>query len=56
VKKAAEEAGLSAAQIRLAINFYSEYPEEIDERIAFDERAAGRVREMVERRERLLSA
>lgn len=46
--------GISAAAVRLAIDFYAAFPEEIDERIAEDERAAERIRELSERRERLL--
>ncbi|MHB1447439.1 MAG: hypothetical protein ACYCZV_17555 [Acidimicrobiales bacterium] len=41
--------------MRLAVNFYSAYPEEIDARIAADEAAADQVRAMIDRRERLLS-
>jgi hypothetical protein len=55
LQKVAEESGLSLPQVRLAVNFYSAYPAEIDARIAADEAAAEQIRTMVERRERLLS-
>ena len=55
LQRVAEETGLGPDQVRLAINFYSAYPEEIDTRIDADESAADQIRVMVERRERLLS-
>jgi hypothetical protein len=42
-------------QVRLAVNFYSAYPEEIDARIAADETAANQIRVMIDRRDQLLS-
>jgi hypothetical protein len=51
----AGERGISTAQLRLAVDFYLAFPEEIDERIAADERAASRLRELIERRDRLMS-
>ncbi len=56
VRTVAEERGLPVAQVRLAIDFYGEHADEVDERIALDAQAAERVRKVVERRERLLSA
>lgn len=56
VRKVSEETGLPVGQVRLAVDFYGEHAEEVDERIALDEQAAERVRASVERRERLLSA
>jgi hypothetical protein len=50
-----DELGIPLAQLARAIDFYVAFPEEIDERIAADERAASQVRELVERRDRLLS-
>jgi hypothetical protein len=47
--------GFGLDQVRLAVNFYSAYPEEIDARIAADETAADQIRVMVRRREHLLS-
>lgn len=52
---AAEEAGLGADQVRMAVNFYSAFPDEIDARIAADEAVADQIRVMIERREQLLS-
>jgi hypothetical protein len=56
VRTVSEERGLPVAQVRLAIDFYGEHAEEVDARIAQDKQAAERVRRVVERRERLLSA
>jgi hypothetical protein len=56
VRTVSEERGLPVAQVRLAIDFYGEHAEEVDERIALDAKVAERVRKVVERRERLLSA
>ena len=56
VRTVAEERGLPVAQVRLVIDFYGEHADEVDERIALDAQAAERVRKVVERRERLLSA
>lgn len=55
LRKVAEDTGLGLSQVRLAVNFYSAYPEEIDARIAADETAADQIRTMIERREQLLS-
>lgn len=52
----AEGTGLELAQVRLAVDFYAAFPEEIDRFIADNDRAAIRVRDEVERRERLLTA
>ena len=56
VRTVAEERGLPVAQVRLVIDFYGAHADEVDERIALDAQAAERVRKVVERRERLLSA
>jgi hypothetical protein len=55
IETLAEQVGLSAAQVRLATDFYAEFPDDIDRLIEADEQAARRVRQLVERRERLLS-
>ena len=55
IEALAEQVGLSAAQVRLAADFYAEFPDDIDRLIEADEQAARRVRQLVERRERLLS-
>jgi hypothetical protein len=51
----ADELGIPPTQLRLAVDFYVAYPEEIDARIAEDERAASQVRDLISRRERLMS-
>jgi hypothetical protein len=55
LRRLASELGLHASQVHAALDFYAEYPGEIDERIAANERAAKRLRISVQRRERLLS-
>jgi len=55
VTKLADKAGLSARQIRLSVDYYSVFSEEIDERIAEDERSAERLRGRVQRRDRLVA-
>ena len=57
-KRIAEVAGechTDVNRIRLAVDFYAAFPGEIDLRIAADEKAAAQMRELIERRERLLS-
>lgn len=54
ITRVARALGISATTVRLAVDFYAAFPEEVDERIDEDERAAERVRELVERREQLL--
>jgi hypothetical protein len=53
IRRVAAEAGLSEGQVRLAVDYYSAFPEEIDGRLALEEREAERLREHVARRERL---
>lgn len=53
IARVADEAGLPRSMVRLAVDFYASFPEEIDERIAADEREAERVEAMVKRREQL---
>lgn len=55
VRRVSDEFRLPLSQIRLALDFYATYPEEIDTRIVANERAAVRMRKLVARRERLLS-
>lgn len=55
IERLATESGLSASRIRLATDFYAEFPDEIDTRIAADEQASERVRRHQDKRERLLS-
>lgn len=56
IERTADRIGLPHTVVRLAVDFYVAFPQEIDERIAADERAAERVRESIARRERLLSS
>jgi hypothetical protein len=54
IRGLADERGIAESSIRLAVDFYAAFAEEIDERIALDDRAADRTRAMVRRREHLL--
>jgi hypothetical protein len=56
LRAAADASGLPASQIRLAVDFYAAHPDEIDQRIEADDREAERVRQLITRRERLLSS
>lgn len=56
LRATAEAAGLPVSQVRLAVDFYAAHPAEIDERIEADDREAERVRQLITRRERLLSS
>ncbi len=56
LRAAADTAGLLISQVRLAVDFYVAHPTEIDERIEADDREAERVRQLITRRERLLSS
>jgi hypothetical protein len=53
IRRVAGNAGLSESQVRLAVDFYAAFPDEIDARLAAEERAAAQLRELVTRRERL---
>jgi hypothetical protein len=55
LRRLGAELGLPRPIVAAALEFYTAFPEEIDARIAADERAARRIRKMVERRERLLA-
>jgi hypothetical protein len=55
LRRLASELGLHVSQVHAALDFYAEYPGEIDERIAANERAAKRLRISIQRRDRLLS-
>jgi hypothetical protein len=55
LQRLALELELPRHLLATALDFYTAFPEEIDERIAADERAGRRLRRMIERRERLLS-
>lgn len=51
----ADQLGISLQRLRLAIDFYAAFPEEIHDRIGADERAASRLSELIEHRNRLMS-
>ena len=53
IRRVAGDAGLSRSQVRLAIDYYAAFPEEIDARLAVEDRAETELRERVARRERL---
>ncbi len=52
----ADRTGVPVSGIRLAIDFYASHPDEIDQRIEADSREADRIRELIDRREQLLSS
>lgn len=56
VRVLAEQLGLAVERIRLAVAFYAANPNEVEQSIAVDEQAAVQMREMISRRERLLSS
>ena len=56
VENLVAETGLTAESVLLAADFYASFPEEIDELIQIDERAAEEVRRQIRRREQLLSS
>ncbi|MGH9009973.1 MAG: ribbon-helix-helix protein, CopG family [Acidimicrobiia bacterium] len=53
ISRVATGAGLTEAQVRLAVDHYAAFPAETDARLAIEERAAAELRELVARRERL---
>ncbi len=53
IRRVAADAGLTTSQVRLAVDYYAAFPDEIDARLATEERSAAQVRELVARRERL---
>ncbi len=53
IRRVVADAGLSASQVRLAVDYYAAFPDEIDARLAVEERAAVELRELVTRRKRL---
>lgn len=54
--RVATETNLPLPRVRLAVDFYTAHPEEIDERIALDEQEATRIRSLIDRREKLMSS
>lgn len=55
VRNAARMLSLDERWVRLAVEFYSAFPDEVDARITANEDAADQLRERAERRERLLA-
>lgn len=55
VANASHELDMDEQTVRLAIDYYAAFSDEVDERIAIDERAADRWRDLVARREGLLA-
>ncbi|HYZ97318.1 MAG TPA: hypothetical protein VE575_01130 [Acidimicrobiales bacterium] len=53
---AAEQTGLAERLVRLAVNFASAFPDEVEERIAMNDEAAEQARLQAERRARLLAS
>ena len=53
IRRVAAAAQLSAAQVRLAVDYDAAFPAEVDARLAAEDRAAAQLRELVARRERL---
>ena len=53
LRRVAADAGLSEAQVRLAVDYYATFPDVVDARLAVEDRAASELRELVARRERL---
>ena len=56
VRDAAEQMGLAERLVRLAVNFASAHPDEIEQRLAMNDEAAARARELAEQRARLLAS
>jgi hypothetical protein len=56
IRRVADERGLTPELVRLAVDFYAAFPAEIDARVAADAEAARRVRDLIDRRERLMSS
>ncbi|MGI9032480.1 MAG: hypothetical protein ACR2HY_02130 [Acidimicrobiales bacterium] len=55
LRRVAGELGIPVSQLRLAVDFYVAFPEEIDDRIADDEHTARGVHDLIARRDRLMS-
>jgi hypothetical protein len=53
IRRVAGESGVIEALVRLAVDYYAAFPDDIDSRIAADERAAAQLRDTITRRERL---
>ena len=55
LERVAGELAIPVSQLRLAVDFYVAFPEEIDDRISDDKRAASLMRDLIARRDRLMS-
>ena len=55
IRAVAEQLGLPVQRIGLVLDFYATFPEEVENRIDADERAAARVRDLASNRDRLLA-
>ena len=55
-KVSRKSSGLALDDIRVAVDFYAAFPDEIDARIVADEQVQAGLREAIDRRERLLSS
>jgi|SRR5581483_2964346 len=53
IRRVAAETGLAETQVRLAVDFYAAFPEDVDARLALEARAARQLREAIVRREQL---
>ena len=53
IRRVAQESGVAEELVRLAVDFYAAFPDEVDARLAADERAAAQLRDTIARRERL---
>ena len=56
IADAAEQVGQPARLVRLAVDFATQYPDEIEQSIALNDAAAERVRKMIAARERMLAS
>jgi hypothetical protein len=56
LRDAAKQLALPEPQVRIAVDFASAYPREIEQRIALNDAAAVRARELAEQRARLLAS
>ena len=55
LERVAVELAIPVSQLRLAVDFYVAFPEEIDDRISDDMRAASLMHDLIARRDRLMS-
>jgi hypothetical protein len=53
IRRVAAETGLTEGQVRLAVDYYATFADEVDARIALGEQAVAELRDVVARRERL---